>query len=73
MNDQALEAAMYPNQAQVAPAKKVKPDFISMHKEHKLKSVTKQLRWEEYQQTHGDNTYPYSQYCQHYRDWAGRL
>jgi len=73
MNDQALEAALFPHHATPTPTKYVKPDYASMHKELKRKGVTKQLLWEEYQQIHGDNAYQYSQYCQHYRTWVGTL
>lgn len=73
MNDQALEAALFPNQAKPAQTRHVIPDYATMHKELKRKGVTKQLLWEEYKQIHGDKGYQYSQYCQHYRDWVGTL
>ncbi len=73
MDDQALEVAMFPNLASLAPTMYVKPDYATMHKELKRKGVTKQLLWEEYKQIHGDKGYQYSQYCHHYRDWVGTL
>jgi len=73
LNDAALEQIFYPNKNKAIPTKQVKPDFIVMHSELKLKGVTKQLLWEEYQQIHGSDAYQYSQYCQLYRDWVGTL
>ncbi len=72
MDDQALEAALFPNQSSSLRAR-VEPDYAAMHKELKRKGITKQLLWDEYKQLHGDKGYQYSQYCQHYRDWIGTL
>ncbi|HFE38086.1 MAG TPA: IS21 family transposase, partial [Gammaproteobacteria bacterium] len=47
MNDQAIEAILFPNQANSAAAKYVIPDYAAMHKALKHKGVTKQLLWEE--------------------------
>ena len=73
MNDQALEAALFPKPSNAEQTKQIKPDYANMHKELKRKGVTKQLLWEEYKQIHGDRGYQYSQYCQHYRDWVSTL
>lgn len=73
MDDQTLEAALYPKPTSPTQTLYVKPDYATMHKELKRKGVTKQLLWEEYKQVHGDKGYQYSQYCQHYRDWVGTL
>ncbi len=73
MNDQALEAALFPDQTKPTQEKRVKPDFSTIHEELKHKGVTKQLLWEEYKQLHGEKGYQYAQYCQLYRDWVGTL
>ena len=73
MNDQQLEAALFPNQLPQTRSGYVEPDYAIMHQELKQTAVTKQLLWEEYKQSHGDNGYQYSQYCQRYRDWVGTL
>jgi len=70
MDDQALEAALFPNRGSPLRSR-VEPDYALMHKELKRKGLTKQLLWEEYKQTHGDSGYQYSQYCQYYRAWVG--
>ena len=44
-----------------------------IHQELKRKGVTLQLLWEEYQKTHGDQAYRYSQFCVHYREYRGTL
>lgn len=72
MDDQALEAALFPKRGTVVRTR-VEPDCAIMHEELKRKGVTKQLLWEEYKQIHGDNGYQYSRYCQFYRAWVGTL
>lgn len=70
MDDAALERTLFPLQSAKARAGYAEPDYATMHTELKVKLVTKQLLWEEYQQANGDNSYQYSQYCQRYRDWV---
>jgi len=73
MNDQKLEAIMFPNNTGSLATKYATPDYATLHNELKRKGVTKQLLWEEYQQIHDNNGYQYSQFCQLYRDWVGTL
>ncbi len=73
LTDQALEAIMFPNKTNPTAIKYAIPDYTVMHNELKRKGVTKQLLWEEYQQIHDNKGHQYSQYCQLYRDWVGRL
>lgn len=49
------------------------PDYAVIHQELRKKGVTLQLLWEEYRQRVGDAAYQYTAFCNHYRDWAGRL
>ena len=49
------------------------PDCAHVHQELKRKGVTLQLLWEEYNATHGERTYRYSQYCEHYHRYRGSL
>jgi len=70
LDDAALEARLF---AAPAPAReRVAPDCSSIHKELKRVGVTLYLLWEEYRQVH-EQGYGYSQYCEHYRRWAGKL
>lgn len=49
-------------------------DLAWVHRERRRKGVTLQLLWQEYSQTHaGLATYQYTQFCQHYHDYAGAL
>jgi transposase len=49
------------------------PDFVEIHNElQSHKHLTLQLVWEEYKQTHSDG-YQYSQFCDLYRRWTGKL
>jgi transposase len=71
LDDGALEALLFPGVA--APGVvRAAPDCPRMHQELKRVGVTLQLLWEEYRETHLDG-YGYSQFCEIYRRWAGRL
>ena len=48
------------------------PDWSVIHTELHKKSVTLRLLWVEYREDHPDG-YGYSQFCEHYRQWAKRL
>ena len=48
------------------------PDFAYVHRELRAKSVTLQLLWQEYKQVHPDG-YQYSQFCDLYNRWRGKL
>ncbi len=49
------------------------PDLAAIHQELKGVGVTLHLLWEEYREVHGESGYGYSQFCELYRRWAGRL
>ena len=70
LDDSALEARLF---ALAAPAReRVAPDLVSIHQELKRAGVTLHLLWEEYREAHSDG-YAYSQFCEIYRRWAGKL
>ena len=49
-------------------------DLPWVHRELRRKSVTLLLLWQEYSQAHaGKATYQYTQFCQHYHDYAASL
>lgn len=48
------------------------PDWSVIHTELHKKSVTLRLLWVEYREAHPGG-YGYSQFCEHYREWAKRL
>jgi transposase len=52
----------------------VLPDYGRIHQELRRKGVTLMLLWEEYQADHaGGQTWQYTQFCEHYRQFAQRL
>lgn len=49
-------------------------DLPWVHRELRRKGVTLQLLWQEYREANADrSTYQYTQFCQHYHDYAGSL
>jgi len=56
------------------PSAYVLPDCGRIHQELRRKGVTLMLLWEEYQADHADRqTYRYTQFCEHYRQFAKQL
>jgi transposase len=48
------------------------PDWSVVHEEMRRPGVTLMLLWEEYRTAHPQG-FAYSWFCEHYRDWAGKL
>ena len=48
------------------------PDWVDLHLELRKKGVTLALLWEEYKAVHPEG-YQYSQFCELYRRWRGKL
>lgn len=53
-------------------AARPEPDWPWVHTELRRKHVTLALLWQEYKEQHPDG-YQYTQFCEHYRRWAGRI
>lgn len=70
LDEATLEARLFP------PAEtgreQVPPDLVRIHQELKRPGVTLHLLWEEYREVHPDG-YGYSQFCEIYRRWTGKL
>jgi transposase len=70
LDEATLEARLFP------PAEtgreQIPPDLIRIHQELKRPGVTLHLLWEEYREVHPAG-YGYSQFCEIYRRWAGKL
>ena len=66
-----LELRLYPP-ATSNKVQRPQPHWPSIHRELKRPGVTLQLLWEEYRGQHPGG-YAYSQFCEHYRAWKGRL
>jgi transposase len=71
LTDQELERRLFPPVVAISSDRLV-PDWSEIHTELKRKGVTLTLLWEEYQ-TNGPQTYRYSQFCELYRRWSGKL
>jgi transposase len=71
LDDAALEAALFPP---LPPSRvpRTPPDFTWVHRELRRKGVTLQLLHMEYKQACPDG-FQYSQFCERYRQWAGRV
>jgi transposase len=74
-DDAAIEAQLFADKRGRPKANQPRPtpDFAEIHSEMQShKHLTLQLVWEEYKQAHPDG-YQYSQFCDLYRRWAGKL
>lgn len=72
LTDAALERLLFPPPPPQG-TERGQPDFAEIHHElRKSKHVTLHLLWQEYREREPDG-YQYSWFCEHYRDWAGRL
>jgi len=72
LDEATLEAKLYPPPP---PARqpRVVPDFAHLHRELKRKGVTLQLLWQEYKQVHVRDGYQYTQFCELYKRFKGKL
>lgn len=71
--DDVLEARLFPPPPNIETECRPQPDWAYVHRELRRKDVTLELLWDEYRTQHPENGFGYSWFCQHYRDWAGRL
>lgn len=70
--DSDLEARLFRPQGGETRRGLATPDWPTIHRELRRKSVTLSLLWEEYRAVHPDG-YGYSRFCELYRRWEGRL
>ncbi|MGH3849408.1 MAG: IS21 family transposase, partial [Pseudonocardiaceae bacterium] len=69
LNEEALEAKLYPPPAAIA--ERPLPDWRQVHRELKAKQhVTLRLLWLEWKADQPDG-WQYSQFCHHFRTWLG--
>ena len=71
-DDAKLEGLLFPPAPVVIERPREPPDFVYIHRELRRKAVTLMLLWQEYKAVHPDG-YQYSQFCNLYRQWAGRI
>ena len=72
LDDEALELRLFPSTGVTRSKSRPEPDFRHIHRELRKRSVTLMLLWEEYRAIHTDGL-GYSQFCERYRYWKGRL
>jgi transposase len=72
LDETALERRLFARAAHTPEAKRPLPDWGTVHRELKRKGVTLVLLWQEYKAITPDGL-QYSQFCEAYRQWAGKL
>ncbi|MFQ5411997.1 MAG: IS21 family transposase [Phycisphaerae bacterium] len=72
LTDEALEQRLFPTTAQSDTNRRPPPDWPVIHHELRKPGVTLRLLWEEYRAVHRQG-YGYSQFCELYRRWKGKL
>jgi len=71
-NDARLEELLFPPVAYMPADQRPMPNWAEIHREYKRKGVTLSLLWQEYK-AQSPAGYQYSQFCEQYRAWTGRL
>jgi transposase len=72
LDDEKLEKLLFQDDSRGRRVRRSFPDMVYIREELRRKHVTLQLLWEEYREREPQG-YSYSQYCQHYREWVGKL
>ncbi|MCX6111147.1 MAG: IS21 family transposase [Proteobacteria bacterium] len=72
LDDETLDGLLYQASGCQTIEPPPMPDFGMVHTELRRKSVTLQLLWQEYKQTHPTG-YQYSQFCFHYKEFKKTL
>lgn len=70
--DADIEARLFPAKPALSDALRPIPDWALVNQEMRRKGVTLFLLWQEYKAAHPEG-FLYSWYCDHYREWLGRL
>ncbi len=78
LSEHELEARLFKEPGRNAPAGRVPVDFDWVHREMRRRGVTLQLLWVEYRDAATDDPqarrpYQYSQFCDRYRQFKGRV
>ena len=72
LDDAALEGRLYPSLAPEAGPLAM-PDWRYVHQELRRKGVTLMLLWREYKESHPEDGYQYSRYCELYQEFEKKL
>ena len=72
-DDRAIQNRVFPPTGKSPPEQRPLPDFATVHEERcRHKHVTLMLLWDEYKQAYPEG-YQYSQFCDLYHRWRGKL
>lgn len=72
LDETDLERLLFPPVSE-RPKLRAEPDWGHVHTEYKRKGVTLILLWQEYKESHPDDGYQLSQFCDNYRKWRAKL
>ena len=72
ISDADIDARLFPPKPAMPDALRPTPDWSQVHQEMRRKGVTLFLLWQEYKANQPDG-FNYSWFCEHYREWAGKL
>src|SRR5262245_8271364 len=72
LDETALERRLFATAAHTPVARRPTPDWVTVHRELKRPGGTLVLLWQEYKAIPPDGL-QYSQFCEAYRQWAGKL
>lgn len=72
IDDAELERKLFRPPVSLPAEQRALPEWPSVHRELKRKGVTLQLLWDEYKAANPEG-YQYSWFCEHYRDWLGKV
>ncbi len=72
LDDGQLEARIFPSSPTLTFNERTLPNWAEVNEERKRKGVTLVLLWQEYKAAHPEGL-QYSQYCDRYRTWKGRI
>ena len=72
LDERALDGRLFPAATVSARVERPIPDWSRVHAERRRNGVTLALLWQEYKAEHPEGL-QYSQFCERYRRWRGRL
>ena len=72
MSDAEIERLLFPPPPAIPTELRPLPDWAAIHTELRRPGVTLALLWQEYKAGDPDG-FQYSWFCQHYREWAGKV
>lgn len=72
IGEEELDRLLFPDSYRPQRVGRPMPDWNQVHADLSGKGVTLQLLWEEYREVEPEG-YGYTQFCEHYKRWAGKL